>query len=83
MGALTANNRLSVGLSTQFSCVSVVIERPGATADEIIRLADSVKARYHDGEDDCVVVDDRTVPAEQQVGPEVYTESALRRSFKG
>lgn len=59
----------------QYGTSCVVIE-DGDTADDVIKYADEIGARYYDGEDNMVVVD-----IGRGVGAEVYTESALRRSM--
>lgn len=65
--------------SDQFKKPCVVIEA-GDTLDEIIKQAYDEGSLYFDGEDNCFVVDFRDKP-ERLVGPELYTEEALRRSF--
>lgn len=65
--------------SDQYKKGCVVVEA-GDTLDEIIAKANDEGAFYFDGEDECFVIDFRDKP-ERQVGPELYTEEALRRSF--
>jgi len=66
-----------VGRSTQYKCPAVFPE-PGETADDIIRGCRKYGAIFReDGPDDeCFVVAMRP-----NIGAELYTEAALRRSF--
>lgn len=66
--------------SDQYKKGCVVVEA-GDTLDEIIEKAKDNDAFYFDGEDECFVISFEDKP-ERLVGPELYTEEALRRSFK-
>ena len=65
--------------SDQFKKACIVVEA-GDNLDEIIEDADNKDAYYFDGEDNCFVISFEDKP-ERLVGPELYTEEALRRSF--
>jgi hypothetical protein len=62
--------------SAQYGCPAVVA-RQGMTADDIIKACRDIGAIFHeDGPDDeCFVVEVRS-----EVGPELWTERALRGS---
>lgn len=64
--------------SDQFKKSCVVVEA-GDSLDEIIAEADNIDAYYFDGEDQCLVIEFQDDP-NRLIGPELYTEEALRRS---
>jgi hypothetical protein len=58
--------------------IPCVIPQPGETADDVMQRCQEAGAIYTgEGEEDfCVML-------RPDVGPEIYSESALRRSLKG
>lgn len=72
---------LKVARSIQFECSCIVIETDDASPDDVIKLAREHGATYEEAEGTSFVVEFVLPRAEDNVGPEVYSESALRRSL--
>lgn len=60
----------------QAPCIEVT---PDDTLSEVLLAAEDYGAYYYDGESKCIVVDFKY--PDRQVGPELYTVSALSRSM--
>lgn len=69
------------GFSSQYGTPSVILRDPSVKGEEIIAYAEEIGATYMDGADEAVVLDDQT--RARRIGPEIYTYSAIERSFRG
>lgn len=76
-----AKVRMKLGYSTQFYSPAVIVLDPTVLAEEIIAFAYDLDAIVIADGEECVVLDIQF--GKRQVGPEVYTQSSLMRSFKG
>lgn len=72
---------ISISNSKQYQTNCLVITKKGLNPDEVIEYAYEKNAIYTDADGDQFVVDFQIPGENRRVGPELYSENALRSSL--